>query len=171
MDEMLDVVDENDKIIGKAFKSECHKKGLKHRGVAIIVENRNHEILIQKRSSNKKEDPNKLCISASGHVAKGEDYLEAAKRELKEELGIAADLKLIGTFSLFNSNPKKSIEDINVKLFLCQCDKKLNFQDKEVDKAKFFSKQEIKKMISENPEKFNQASIDEFKYFFEHFKT
>lgn len=38
-------------------------------------------------------------ISSAGHIPAGQDYLESALRELKEELGIAAepeDLRLVG---------------------------------------------------------------------------
>jgi len=167
---MLDIVDENDKVIGQALKSECHKKGLKHRCVAIIVMNKKGEILIQKRSPETEECPNKLCISASGHVAKGEDYPESATRELKEELGVTADLKLIGSFPLFNSDQKYGIEDMHVKLFQCQWDKQFKFNDGEVSEAKFFTQDKLKKMIEKNSERFNQASVTEFKHFFNNSK-
>jgi isopentenyl-diphosphate delta-isomerase len=104
------------------------------------------------------------------HVAKGEDYFQAAKRELEEELGIVIDLKLISSFSLSHSSSEEGIEKINVKLFLCQWDKNLNFQDEEVSEAKFFPLNEVKKMVFENPEKFNPASVVEFKYYFDYIK-
>jgi isopentenyldiphosphate isomerase len=66
MDEVLDVVNKKDEVIGQALKSECHNNGLWHRGVAIIVINKKGDILIQKRSPKKEKSPNKLCISASG---------------------------------------------------------------------------------------------------------
>ena len=56
--ELLDVVDENNNLIGiKEDKSIIHEKGLLHREIAVIIQNENGEYLVQKRSSNKKGAP------------------------------------------------------------------------------------------------------------------
>lgn len=93
-DELFVVVDKNDKIIGYRTRFDCHhNKQLIHRTVGVVIFNDQGQPLLQKRSKNKDLYPGLYTISASGHVNKGETYLQAAKRELMEELGITATLK------------------------------------------------------------------------------
>jgi len=88
--ELLDVVDENDNVIAVKTRGEIHARGLMHRAVHILVFNCEGELFLQKRSMSKDEQPGKWDSSAAGHVDSGEDYLECARREIGEELGIDA---------------------------------------------------------------------------------
>jgi len=88
--ELLDVVDENDNVIAVKTRGEIHARGLMHRAVHILVFNSDGELFLQKRSLSKDEQPGKWDSSAAGHVDSGEDYLECARREIGEELGIDA---------------------------------------------------------------------------------
>jgi 16S rRNA (adenine1518-N6/adenine1519-N6)-dimethyltransferase len=96
-EDIFDIVDANDQVIGSAPRSEVHAKGLKHRAVHMLVYNANGELLIQLRSAEKDRHPNTWDSSAAGHVDSGETYEIAANRELREELGISVpELKEIG---------------------------------------------------------------------------
>ena len=87
MDEIIDLVDENDQVIGKELKSICHAKNLLHRGSAVLCfeDESLTKILLNKRSLQKKEDPGKICIPG-GHISTSETYLAGAKREFSEEM-------------------------------------------------------------------------------------
>ena len=88
-DELLDLVNEKDEVIGTVWKSEAHGNSkLIHREVAIAILNDKGEVLIQRRSLNK-TSPGSWKITAAGHVGSGEDPKEAVKREVGEELGIS----------------------------------------------------------------------------------
>jgi isopentenyldiphosphate isomerase len=86
MDEIVDIVDDQDKIIGQELKSNCHANKLLHRGAAILVfkDNSYQDTLIQKRSIIKNSNPQKSCIPG-GHLSSGDKYIDGAKRELQEE--------------------------------------------------------------------------------------
>lgn len=84
MDQVV-LVDEQDNIIGQTSINEAHKKGLLHRVSVIYLKNDSGQILVQHRS---KEYGGRLDHSSAGHVDPGESYLDTAKRELKEELGV-----------------------------------------------------------------------------------
>ena len=91
-DELLDLVDGNDNVIGEVWKSEAHSDPSKiHREIAIAVFNQKGEVLIQQRSLKKKTGPGEWKVSAAGHVEAGEDPKKACVREVKEELGIRVD--------------------------------------------------------------------------------
>lgn len=87
--EIFDIVNEKDEVIGQAARGEVHKnKNLIHRSVGVIVFDKKGRVFLQQRSATKDTDPLKWTISASGHVLSGDSYEETALRELKEELGL-----------------------------------------------------------------------------------
>ncbi len=93
--EVVDLVDEHDAIIGSATLGECVERGLLHRAVAVQVIRSDGAFLMQQRSKKDSWHPGLWTISSTGHVRRGEAYHAAAARELKEELGISADLAFV----------------------------------------------------------------------------
>ena len=89
MDEYFDWVDRNDRIIGVASRSEAHRLMLFHRAVHVYAWGKSGGLILQKRSLSKDLEPGKWTVSCSGHVDRGETYLHAAVREMKEELGLS----------------------------------------------------------------------------------
>lgn len=87
-DEIFDVCDENDRVIGQARRADVHAQKLLHRAVHIWVFLPDGRLVTQRRSASKDEYPLALTSSASGHLDSGEDYHTAAARELGEELGL-----------------------------------------------------------------------------------
>lgn len=88
-EEYLDILDENGNKTGKVRTyNESHEKGFIHSAVHVWILNNKNEILIQKRSSNMRFYPGHWDVSASGHVSASETSLEAARKEVKEELGL-----------------------------------------------------------------------------------
>src|SRR6516162_4114684 len=87
-EEIFDVVNERDEVIGRRPRSEVHRLGLLHRAVHVLVFNGRGEIFLQKRSMRKDRQPGLWDSSASGHVDSGEEYDTCAVREAREELGL-----------------------------------------------------------------------------------
>ena len=92
--EQFYLVDKRDRPIGKIPRSKAHSSPQYiHRSICILVLNNKSQLLLQKRSKNKDTYPNFWTLSVTGHVTYGQTYLQAAKRELFEELGLKAPLK------------------------------------------------------------------------------
>ncbi len=94
-DERFVVVDSEDRVIGDAPRSTVHGDNLLHRAVHILLFNDAGELFLQKRSRRKDRHPGVWDSSAAGHVDAGEDYDDAAARELQEELGVTAALERV----------------------------------------------------------------------------
>jgi len=89
LDELFDVVDAADRVIGRATRRQVHARRLRHRAVHIFVFDPRGRLFVQKRAATKDTFPGCYDSSASGHLEAGEDYDACAERELKEELGLA----------------------------------------------------------------------------------
>ncbi len=87
-EEIFDVVNERDEVIGQERRSEVHRLGLQHRAVHVLIFNERGEVFLQKRSMRKDTFPGLWDSSASGHLDTGETYDNCAVREVREELGL-----------------------------------------------------------------------------------
>ncbi len=87
--ELLEVVTEDGMPTGEILpRNEIHEKNLLHNEIVVFIINSKNQLLLQKRSANKKSSPNCWGSSCAGHVDVSETLEEAALRELSEELGI-----------------------------------------------------------------------------------
>jgi isopentenyl-diphosphate delta-isomerase type 1 len=88
LEEFLDIVAENNQVIGQEKRSVVHQSGIWHRGVHVFLFTPEHKLVIQQRSKHRKQSPSALDCSVSEHLQAGESYLAGAIRGLEEELGI-----------------------------------------------------------------------------------
>ncbi len=92
LDELLDIVDDNDVVIGKKRRSEVYAEDLSNfRVINAFIVNSKGELWIPRRAADKKIYPLSFDMSVGGHVESGETYEQAFKREAKEELNIDID--------------------------------------------------------------------------------
>ncbi|MGB8468323.1 MAG: NUDIX domain-containing protein [Candidatus Babeliales bacterium] len=93
-DELLDIVDENDRVIGQKYRSEVRQQRLSNfRLINVFLMNEKKELWIPRRAPHKKLFPLCLGSSVGGHVTSGESYDQAFEREVREELNLElADL-------------------------------------------------------------------------------
>jgi isopentenyldiphosphate isomerase len=161
--EYLDIVNDKDIIIGKDTRENIFKKGLGHsvRVVNIFLFNSRGELLIPKRSKNKKLFPCRFDFSCGEHVISGEDYGSAAVRGLKEELGLS-NIKLL---ELGKLTPKNGANCF-MKVFKILYNGKIRYDHKGIESIKFYSLEEVRKMLNKIPEKFKPDFKPVFKIFF-----
>lgn len=156
MQEFFDVLDEKGNYTNKVEdRAICHKDGLYHKAVALFIINSKSQVLLQRRSPNKRMWPNMWDITAGGHVDAGEFGYKAVIREAKEELGIDLcknDLTFIGCS--VSNNIKGDIKDNHFNEFYIANkdvdETKLSLQKEEVAEVRWFGKEEIIKRFENN---------------------
>jgi isopentenyldiphosphate isomerase len=90
--ELLDLVDEHDRVIGTVRKGATERDPrLLHREIAVLI-HRGDELLWQLRSAAKTVMPLTWDVACAGHVGAGDQPDAAAHRELREELGFDVEL-------------------------------------------------------------------------------
>lgn len=149
MEELFDVLDEKGNYTGRVeSRKNCHKDGAWHKAVAVFIINSKNQVLLQRRSKNKRIWPNMLDVTAGGHVLAGEFGFESIIRETKEELGIDIDRKdMIFIGSSLSQNIKGDIKNSHFNeyyIILKDIDEKsLKLQEEEVSEVKWIDKDEI----------------------------
>jgi len=142
--EFLDIVDENDKVVGKAPKPEIYEKKSMHRIVHILIFNSKGEMALQLRGKNLPFCPDHWSTSVGGHVSSGEECETAALREYEEELGKSTPISFL--FKDFYEDKR------GLKKFLYTYKAEFegpfeNLSPREVQKVEYFTIEDIKKMV------------------------
>lgn len=138
--EIFEIVDENDNVVGAAPRSECHGNPmLIHRVAHVLVFNHAGELLLQKRSLSKDVQPGRWDTSVGGHLDLGESYLQAAYREMEEELGI----RNVPLTFLYRSKIRNAYESENISTYLALHDGPFRFAIREIDEVRFWSGKQI----------------------------
>ncbi len=98
--ELLDLVDENDVVIGVLERNDVYKQGLTNfRVINAFIKNNEGKLWIPRRQANKRLFPLSLDVSVGGHVTSGETYDEPFAKEASEELNLdvsKVSYKLLG---------------------------------------------------------------------------
>lgn len=88
-DEILDVVDEHDRVVGQAPRGEVYARGLRHRCTFVLVRDAEGRVFVHRRTATKLVFPSLYDMFVGGVVGAGESYDTAALREAEEELGVS----------------------------------------------------------------------------------
>lgn len=88
-DEILDIVDEQDQVIGQSPRGEAYAQGLRHRCVFIEARDAQGRLFVHRRTPTKLVFPSHYDMFVGGVVGAGESYHDAALREAEEELGVS----------------------------------------------------------------------------------
>ena len=83
-DELVDVVDEDDRVVATATRREVRRRALLHRCTYVLLRNAAGEILVHRRTDTKDVFPGAYDVFAGGVCAAGESYDECARREVAD---------------------------------------------------------------------------------------
>jgi len=152
--EILEIVDSHDKVIGTGTRGEIHRMGFFHRAVHMFVFNPAGQVYIQRRSCSKDRHPGKLDSSAAGHVDPGETNADTAIRELREELGMQAEIK-----EILRIPASEKTDNEHVVLFEVVTESEPVPNPEEIQWSAFISREKVTKLMDEAPEDFVPAFI------------
>ena len=142
-EEILEIVDRDGNVIGKAPRSEIHgNPSLIHKVVHVLVFNPDGGLLLQKRSLSKDVAPGRWDTSVGGHMEPGETLEAAAMREMAEELGIAPGIELL--YDYMHSN---DYETEMVFTFRAVHGGQVRFDPEEIDAVRAWYMSEIRSAL------------------------
>jgi len=153
-EELFDVANERDEVIGRATRNDVHRRGLMHRATHVLVFNSRGEVFLQKRSQKKDRQPGLWDSSASGHVDSGEEYDTCAVRELREELGLELQTPLRRLFKL-PASPETDQE--HVWVYRSEAEGPFQLNEEEIERGGWFSPKEVDQWMRDRPDEFAGA--------------
>lgn len=151
--EVVSVVNEKDKVVGRTTLAESHKNRQWHRIVHVLVFNNEGRLLLQKRGKSEAL-PLFWDASVGGHVEASETYVQAAVKECREELGLE-NFKLAPLFKFFHEG---ATANHVCRVFSCILSGSLNPHATEVEELRFASWSEIEGMRAKG-EPFTQTFL------------
>lgn len=156
-DELIDIVDEKDVVTGTVLKSVAHLEGILHRVVIVEVINSKGEWLMVRQAPDR-QDPGKFVNPVGGHVQSGEPVTSAVRREVKEELGIdVSEFEFIGK-KIYSRQVREKKENHLFVLYQVHSDEEPTLNEESVD-YRWFSREQLKKELQDNPTVFGASFI------------
>lgn len=148
--ELIEIVDKYGNKTGEILDKEiAHDRNLLHNEVAVFIVNKNGDVLLQKRSANKRFHPGKWALCA-GHVDAYESLESAAIREVKEEVGL--EIKKSELIPFFGSEITLDNTNSHITYFYYTFSEKqsceFNVQIEELSEVKWFKIKDVIEMIN-----------------------
>jgi len=126
IEEILDLVDDNDNVIGQMARNDVYKRGLKNfRVINVFLKNDKAELWIPRRTAQKSLFPLHLDLSTGGHVESGESYDEAMQREVLEEINL--DVNTVEYTTLGHLKPNEHDVSAFMKVYEIKTNTSPNF--------------------------------------------
>lgn len=155
-EEKVILVNEKDEQIGLMPKMEAHEKALLHRAFSVFVFNDKNELMIQQRAHGKYHSPGLWTNTCCSHQRVGESNVDAGKRRLQEEMGFSTDLK--DTISFIYKAPFDNglTEHEFDHILIGKFEGEPNLNPDEASDWKWVSLDELKKDMTENPDRYTE---------------
>ncbi len=145
------IVNENDKIIGNKERGTLNQSDI-YRVSALWIQNSRGQILLAQRSFNKKNNPGQWGPAVAGTIDEGESYESNIIKEAEEEIGLK-NYRFKKSFHHFHNGEHKHF----TQWFFTLVDKEIDeftIQEDEVEKIKWFTKEELLNELKNSPNKF-----------------
>lgn len=165
MEEIVDIVDINDKVVGTALRKGIHATGKMHRAIHIFLFNSEGKMWLEKRAMHCDSYPGYYSSSAAGHISSGEDYLDGALREAEEELKIPKlKLNFIHKFP-----PSKESMNEFITLY-SSTSNNVPIPCEDTERFDLFTLDEIREMINNKTAKISDSFARLFKWYMDNKK-
>ena len=145
-DEVLDVVDEHDRVIGQAPRGRVYRERLRHRTVFIQARDPRGRIFVHRRTARKLVFPSRYDMFVGGVVGAGEGYDDAALREAEEELGVSGLPRPEELFTFLYETPEHSWW---CRVYEVECASPVRPQPEEVAWHAFLTDEELTRRLAD----------------------
>ncbi|GGO44813.1 putative Nudix hydrolase [Streptomyces daqingensis] len=143
-DELLDIVDADDRVTGRAPRGEATARRLRHRCTAIRVRDPQGRIFVHRRTPGKLVFPSMYDVVVGGVVGAGESYDEGALREAEEELGVTGLPQPEHRFTFLYESP---LHQWFMGVYEVECSLPVRPQPEEVDWWDFVAEDELERLL------------------------
>lgn len=169
MEEKVVLVTEKDEVLGLMEKMQAHENGILHRAFSVFLYNSKGEMLLQKRAAEKYHSPNQWTNACCSHPRMEETYEQAAKRRIKEELGIDCELEEKFWF-IYKADVGQNLWEHELDhVFVGNYEGEFNLNKEEVAEVRYISLENLNIELENNPEKFTEwfkIILEEYKHHF-----
>ena len=141
--EILDVVDDDDRVLFRAPKDQVYREYRIHRSVMFFIFDAEGNVFVNQRSDSKELYPSYWSIALGGHVRSGETYDAAVRRELLEETGLATPPEFIRTFKKRTADSRE-----NVNVYAVVADREPNLDPRELQEGYWVSIADIGRYLN-----------------------
>lgn len=169
MEEKVVLVTEKDEVLGLMEKMQAHENGILHRAFSVFLYNSKGEMLLQKRAAEKYHSPNQWTNACCSHPRIEETYEQAAKRRIKEELGIDCELEEKFWF-IYKADVGQNLWEHELDhVFVGNYEGEFNLNKEEVTEVRYISLENLNIELENNPENFTEwfkIILEEYKHHF-----
>ncbi|WP_431963199.1 NUDIX hydrolase [Actinacidiphila sp. bgisy160] len=149
-DELLDIVDEQDRVVGRTTRGEATARGLRHRCVFVLARDGEGRVFVHRRTAGKLVFPSLHDMFVGGVVGAGERYDDAALREAEEELGVCGLPRPTPLFSfLYEGTGAAAGHTWWSRVYEVRCDPPVSPQAEEVAWHGFVTEEELERLLPE----------------------
>ncbi|MFG2982577.1 NUDIX domain-containing protein [Streptomyces sp. NPDC048258] len=145
-DEVLDVVDRDDRVTGQAARGEVYARGLIHRCVFVQARDARGRIFVHRRTASKLVFPSHYDMFVGGVLGAGESYEEAALREAEEELGVHGLPQPVPLFKFLYEGPGGAWWSYVHEV---RCELPVAPQESEVDWHTYLTEEELERRVAD----------------------
>ena len=153
-EELIVLVDEQDKEVGLMEKMEVHRKALLHRAFSVFIFNSQGEMMLQRRALGKYHSGGLWTNSCCSHPYPSETIVDAAKRRLFQEMGFTSDVKPIFHFIYKAALDNDLTEYEYDHVLIGHYDGLVEINPDEVGDYCFRTMHDIKNELMSNPKKY-----------------
>ena len=151
MEEHVILVDREDVPKGQMEKMEAHEKGLLHRAFSVFIFNSKRELLLQQRALSKYHSGGLWTNTCCSHPRLGESNIHAARRRLKEEMGMDCNISYLFKFT-YRAEFENGLTEHEVDhIFFGMTDELPVINPDEVESYKYMDLESLERDININP--------------------
>jgi isopentenyl-diphosphate delta-isomerase len=171
MNDDLILVDDDDNIVGYADKLRVHQEGLLHRAFSLFIMNKNNELMLQKRASNKYHSAGLWAYTCCSHPFKGEVQKQAIHNRIMFVMGFDCMLSELFRFTYYAELDHGMIEYELDRVYYGNYEGKPTPNPEEVSDWRWMNIEALKKDLEDHPDQYVYWLKEAFDEFYEKIKV